>query len=54
MANNSSISFAPAFEVGKYKLDAAANIGIAVIPDDGDDPETLETMAKIALHRARQ
>lgn len=54
MANKLIDLFAPAFEVGKYQLDAAANIGIAVFPDDGDDPETLETMAKIALHRARQ
>jgi diguanylate cyclase (GGDEF)-like protein/PAS domain S-box-containing protein len=42
------------FEVEGQQLDVAASIGIAVFPNDGDDPDTLLRHADIALFVAKQ
>ncbi|HEX9094774.1 MAG TPA: PAS domain S-box protein, partial [Candidatus Dormibacteraeota bacterium] len=42
------------FEVGGQSLDVAISIGIAVSPEDGDDPNTLLRRADIALFVAKQ
>ena len=42
------------FEVEGQHLDVAVSIGIAMSPDDGDDPDTLLRRADIALFVAKQ
>ncbi len=42
------------FEVQGQHLDVAVSIGIAISPDDGDDPDTLLRRADIALFVAKQ
>jgi diguanylate cyclase (GGDEF)-like protein/PAS domain S-box-containing protein len=42
------------FEVEGQHLDVAVSIGIAISPDDGDDPNTLLRRADIALFVAKQ
>ncbi len=42
------------FEVEGQHLDVAVSIGIAISPDDGDDPDTLLRRADIALFVAKQ
>jgi diguanylate cyclase (GGDEF)-like protein len=42
------------FEVQDQHLDVAVSIGIAISPDDGDDPDTLLRRADIALFVAKQ
>jgi diguanylate cyclase (GGDEF)-like protein/PAS domain S-box-containing protein len=42
------------FEVEGQHLDVAMSIGIAIFPDDGDDPDTLLRRADIALFVAKQ
>jgi diguanylate cyclase (GGDEF)-like protein/PAS domain S-box-containing protein len=42
------------FEVEGQHLDVAGSIGIALSPDDGDDPDTLLRRADIALFVAKQ
>src|SRR6267143_5353979 len=42
------------FEVEGQHLDVAVSIGIALSPDDGDDPDTLLRRADIALFVAKQ
>jgi diguanylate cyclase (GGDEF)-like protein/PAS domain S-box-containing protein len=42
------------FEVEGQHLDVAMSIGIAIFPDDGDDPNTLLRRADIALFVAKQ
>jgi diguanylate cyclase (GGDEF)-like protein/PAS domain S-box-containing protein len=42
------------FEVEGQHLDVAISIGIAIFPDDGDDPNTLLRRADIALFVAKQ
>ena len=42
------------FAVEGQHLDVAASIGIAIFPDDGDDPDTLLSRADIALFVAKQ
>jgi diguanylate cyclase (GGDEF)-like protein/PAS domain S-box-containing protein len=42
------------FEVEGQLLDVVASIGVAISPDDGDDPDTLLRRADIALFVAKQ
>jgi diguanylate cyclase (GGDEF)-like protein/PAS domain S-box-containing protein len=42
------------FDVEGQHLDVAASIGVAISPDDGDDPDTLLRRADIALFVAKQ
>jgi len=46
--------FGRAFEVGGHELRLAANVGIAVHPDDGADADSLFRNAEAALKRAKE
>ncbi|OKH26146.1 diguanylate cyclase [Hydrococcus rivularis NIES-593] len=42
------------FEVGEHKLYVKSSLGIAIYPQDGEDPETLLKNADAALYRSKE
>ncbi len=47
-------SLTGAHRVGPYELHVGGSIGIALYPDDGEDPETLIKHADIAMYEAKE
>ena len=46
-------ALAQPFEFGGKSVYVGASVGIAIYPDDGSDPETLQSNADAALHQAK-
>jgi len=47
-------ALAPRFDLGGREIYISANVGIAIYPGDGDDPEELLKNADAAMHRAKE
>jgi len=54
VANKIISLFSKPIEIEMYKLSIGTSIGMAVYPEDGDDPETLVRHADEAMYRAKQ
>jgi diguanylate cyclase (GGDEF)-like protein/PAS domain S-box-containing protein len=54
MAEKVLRAFASPFLVDGHELDVTASLGVAIFPDDGDDPDVLLRNADAAMYRAKE